>query len=292
MEIAIVIPFLNEDRYLGTLLESMAAQTRPPDRLLLVDDGSTDASPEIAARFAQRHAYARVLRRPPRALGRDRLIDAAEWRAFRWGFERLDGAFDVVAKMDADLRLNRGLLAAIDRAFEADPQLGMAGTYLSVVAPDGRYVPERSPAYHVRGPTKFYRRACYEQIDPVLSVPGWETIDEVKARMLGWRTLSVALPGEPSLHLRATGTLDGALRASRRDGQGAYSYGAHPLHVVLGAVNRLRDRPYLLGALNYLAGWGLAAARRVPRAEPEVRAFARREQLLRIRAILEGDQRP
>jgi poly-beta-1,6-N-acetyl-D-glucosamine synthase len=292
VKIAIVIPFLNEGRYLDTLLESMAAQTRPPDRLLLVDDGSTDSSPEIAALFAERFAYARVLHRPPRAVGRDRLIDAAEWRAFRWGFERLDGKFDVVAKMDADLRLNPGLVEAMERAFEADPHLGMAGTYLSVEAPDGRYVEERSPAYHVRGPTKFYRRACYEQIDPVLSVPGWETIDEVKARMLGWRTLSFSLPGEPSVHLRPTGTLDGGLRASRRDGQGAYSYGAHPLHVLLGAANRVRDRPYLLAAVNYLTGWTLAAARRVPRAEPEVRAFARREQLSRMRALVEGDQRP
>lgn len=286
MVIAIVVAFRDEEQHLPTLLSSLAAQTRRPDRVLLVDDSSVDASPAIAEEFAEAHSWATVLHRPRRPPTRDRLITAAERRAFLWGVERLGGSFDIIAKMDGDLDLAPDLLATLERRFEADPRLGMAGAYLSVVSPDGELVRERSPAYHVRGPTKFYRRECYEQVDPIPAVPGWETIDEVKARMLGWRTASVESPSGDSIHLRPTGTRDGALRGFRRDGQGAYSYGAHPLHVVLGAINRLRDWPKVLGAVSYLAGWALAALRRVPRAEPEVRLFARREQLGRIRRRL------
>jgi len=45
----------------------------------------------------------------------------------------------------------------------------------------------------------------------------------------------------------------------------------------------MRRRPYVLGGLSYIAGWGLAAARRVPRADPHVRAHCREEQRLRMR---------
>jgi hypothetical protein len=45
----------------------------------------------------------------------------------------------------------------------------------------------------------------------------------------------------------------------------------------------MRRRPYGLGGLTSLAGWGLAAARRLPRADRDVRAFCREEQRLRMR---------
>jgi hypothetical protein len=39
----------------------------------------------------------------------------------------------------------------------------------------------------------------------------------------------------------------------------------------------------VVGALNYVVGWGMAAAARAPRAEPEVRAYIRDDQLRRLR---------
>jgi hypothetical protein len=216
------------------------------------------------------------------------MITAPELRSFLWAVERLEEPYDVVVKMDADLRLSPELVAEMERQLLADPRLGIAGTYLSAPVAGGGLVRERNPAYHARGPAKFYRRACLEQILPISFAIGWDTIDEVKARMYGWRTQSFELPGGDVIHLRPTGSHDGALRGFRRDGDGAYRYGAHPLHVLLGTLNRLRDRPFVLGGLHYGAGWALAAARRVPRVEPEVRAHARREQLLRIRGFVSG----
>jgi hypothetical protein len=42
------------------------------------------------------------------------------------------------------------------------------------------------------------------------------------------------------------------------------------------------ERPLVIGGLNYLIGWTLGRVRRLPRAEPELRAFVRRQQLRRI----------
>lgn len=47
-----VIAYYNEADYLAATLESIAAQTCRPGRLVLVDNASTDASPEIACRVA------------------------------------------------------------------------------------------------------------------------------------------------------------------------------------------------------------------------------------------------
>jgi poly-beta-1,6-N-acetyl-D-glucosamine synthase len=286
MRIVVVVPFLNEAGFLPRFLESIAAQTRPPDRLLLVDDGSTDDSYATASEFAARHSFAVALRRPPRPPRRDRLATADEFRAFLWAVEGLDEPWDVVAKLDGDLQLTAETIAFIERQLELDPQLGMAGCYLTEVDPSGGEARLRIRPEHVHGATKFYRRECYQQMAPMPETLGWDTIDEVKARLLGWRTQSFALPGGDPLHLRKRATYDGVARGYRRSGRGAYIIGQHPLHVCLFAARHLQESGGLNGGANYMAGWVGAAAHRLPRAEPQVRSYVRRDQLRRIRGRL------
>lgn len=50
--LAVVIPAYNADTYLGTALAGVAAQTRPPDQVVIVDDASTDGTGEVARRWS------------------------------------------------------------------------------------------------------------------------------------------------------------------------------------------------------------------------------------------------
>jgi biofilm PGA synthesis N-glycosyltransferase PgaC len=288
LRIAVVVPFLDEEDLLPTLLASIARQQRPPDVLLLVDDGSSDGSTAVAARFARAHPYARLLRRPRRPAERDRMARAHEWRAFAWGLRRLGDAWDVVAKLDADLWLAPDLLAEVERRFVAEPDLGIVGAFLHERLPDGRMHLQRCPPTHVEGPNRFYRRECLEDVSPVPAILGWDTIDEVRARMHGWRTRSIHTREGRVVHLRRVGSHDGVLRGYRRAGWAAYAYGAHPLYVLASAAVRLRDRPLLACGVSYLAGYAAAAVRREPRAEPAARAWLRREQRARVAALLGG----
>jgi biofilm PGA synthesis N-glycosyltransferase PgaC len=280
-----VVAFLNEAEHLPTLLTSIDGQTRRPDRVVLVDDGSTDGSYELAQAFAAEHPYALALRRPPRPPESDRLATAAELRAFQWGLERVDVAYDIVVKLDADLELAPVHFAEVEEILRRDPGLGVAGAYLSIRRPDGSTAREQHPANHVRGPNKFYRREALQDIGLLEPHLGWDTIDEVKARMHGWRTTSVVLSGGETIHLRPTGSHDGRLRAFRRWGECAWGAGSHPLNVLAGGLVRAGRRPYLVAGGAYVLGWAQAALRRRPRAEPEVRAFKRREDLRRLRRL-------
>lgn len=290
----VVVPFLNEERHLPTFLSSICAQSRHPDCLVLVDDGSTDNSPAVGHEYADRHPWIRALRRPPRPPERDRLASAAELKAFHWGLEQVDvGKWDVIVKMDGDLKLSPDHFETVLAALEEDPSLGIAGAYLSIVDSDGRTVRETHPCDHVRGPNKFFRRACLEQIETLPPILGWDTIDERRARMHGWRTSSVELPAGDSIHLRPTGQHDGRLRAFRRWGFCAWGWGAHPLYVVVGAVHRFRRRPYVLGGVSYLFGYLHGALARAPQVDAETKAFGQREEKARLRNLLTavGEQR-
>lgn len=291
MRLVACVGFLNEESYLPAFLETLAAQTRLPDRLLLVDDGSTDRSPEIVREFVEQHEWARVLTRPARPPERDRLAQAHEYKAFLWAAGQIHEPHDVVAKMDADLRLNPHLIERVMAAFETEARLGIAGGRLCVETKAGGLRRERSPADHVRGPNKFYRRECLDQIMPVPPIAGWEAIDEAKAHMDGWETRTIDLPGEDTIHVRPTGAHDGRLRGYRRMGSNAWSYGAHPLAVLLGGVSRMKERPPVVSGFAFVAGWGYAALKRYPRADPDVREVVRADQLRRIRGYVPGVSR-
>lgn len=287
MRVAIIAPFLNEAAFLPLFLDSVLEQTRPPDLLLLIDDGSSDGSGEYAQAFAARSGFARALRRPRRPPEMDRLATASVVKAFHWGVDRIgDEDWDVVVKMDADLDLAPDHIETLLAAFDADPALGIAGSYLSVLTSDGGLQRETHPREHVRGPNKFYRRECLAQIEPIPDLLGWDTIDERRARMRGWRTSSISLPNRDTIHLRPTGAHDGRLRAYRRWGLCAWGWGAHPLYVVAGAARRMADRPYAVAGLNYLWGYTEAAVKRAPQVDDETKSFGRVEEKARLRRVV------
>ena len=84
--------FLNEEQLLPRMLASLARQTRSPELLLLVDDGSSEGSSALADAFARDHGYARLVRRPRGAASVDRLAQAAELIAFHWSLNSSAGS--------------------------------------------------------------------------------------------------------------------------------------------------------------------------------------------------------
>jgi hypothetical protein len=51
LDVTAIVPTYNRAEYLGDCLTSLLAQTRPPRQLIVVDDGSTDGTPELIRSF-------------------------------------------------------------------------------------------------------------------------------------------------------------------------------------------------------------------------------------------------
>ncbi len=84
--LSVVVPVFNVAPYLAICLDSLLAQTRAIDEIIVVDDGSTDACPEILRDYAARAANLIVIRRDNGGLAaaRNTGLDAARgtWLAF------------------------------------------------------------------------------------------------------------------------------------------------------------------------------------------------------------------
>ncbi|MGH3091205.1 MAG: glycosyltransferase family 2 protein, partial [Gaiellaceae bacterium] len=67
--ISAIVPIFNVRAYLEPCLESLAHQTMEDLEVVMVDDGSTDESVDIAERFAARDGRFRLVRQPNAGLG-------------------------------------------------------------------------------------------------------------------------------------------------------------------------------------------------------------------------------
>jgi len=92
--LSLVMPVYNVEPYLPDCLDSLIAQTRPPDEIIAVDDGSTDACPAILAGYAHRLPQMRVVRQDNGGLSAARNTGMAhargEWLVFLDSDDRVD----------------------------------------------------------------------------------------------------------------------------------------------------------------------------------------------------------
>ncbi len=258
--------------------DSVVAQTERPARWIIVDDGSTDESPEILAEYAARHDWINVIRREDRG---HRAVGPGVIDAFYAGLDLVSLTdYTYLCKLDLDLDLPRGYFAGLMDRMEADPRVGTCSGKAYFKDRAGRSISEGIGDDVSLGMTKFYRTPCFRQIGGFVREVMWDGIDCHKARMLGWKAVSWRDPELEFEHLRPMGSSQQNIYAGRRrHGRGQYFMGTDPLYFLATAVNRMRYRPYLLGGLatlqGYLGAWWRGEAQ-LP--DPELRAFIRAYQ--------------
>jgi glycosyltransferase involved in cell wall biosynthesis len=109
MKVTLIITVLNEARSLPTLLNSIAAQTCPPDEVIICDGGSTDGTIDLLR--AERRFPVRVIERPGSNISQGRNAAIAE------------ATGDVIASTDAGVRLDPQWLEKLIEPLAPSPAL-------------------------------------------------------------------------------------------------------------------------------------------------------------------------
>ncbi len=271
-----ITPARDEERLLPGLIRSMAAQKYRATRWILIDDGSADSTPEIVEQAAARYPWIEahhLERNRPRAPGGESVV-------MRFLARESLSQYDFMLRLDADLTFEPDFTELLLAEFDRDPALGIAGPVLYEER-QGRWCEVRVPSFHTRGAAKLYSRQCFAGIGGLEAGLGWDTVDEARAMMLGFRTRSFR--HIRAYHLRPQGAAGGAWRARLAAGRAAYLAGYSPLFMIARALRNFVAWPPLAGGLLMLAGFIEGYLRRWPRSvTPDLIRFVRRQQVRRL----------
>ena len=136
MYCAVIMPVFNEAPFLNQVLQSFVEQSDPLDLLILVDDGSTDNSPQILNQWAAEYSWIELI---PSDKQSKHVPGQKIVNAFNRGFDHLDTftkkhsiTVSLIGKFDADVILPQNYFANLKLAFDKNKKLGLASGLLYI----------------------------------------------------------------------------------------------------------------------------------------------------------------
>lgn len=269
--VLIISPAKDEAEFIEQTIHSLAWQTLQPALWVIVNDGSSDRTGELADQAAEKYPWIKVIHRPA---GTKRRVGPGVIEAFYAGLDSVNlDEFDFVCKLDADIHLPHYYFQGLINRFKINPRLGTISGKCFIPV-DGELVYERTGDEFTHGTAKLYRRECFQEIGGFVREVMWDGIDCHKCRSLGWEAKSISDPQFAIIHLRQMGSSHkNILHGRRRWGKGQYFMGTSVPYILAITAYRMMERPWVSGGLNILFGYLWAAMTRYPRFQDQ--AFRR-----------------
>ena len=278
MNYYIVIPAHNEEQFIALTLDSLISQTLLPSKIVIVNDNSTDSTAEIVLAYAKNHPFITLVEKKSSAI---HLPGSKVIQAFNTGLESVDANYDIIMKADADLIFPNNYLETINKHFQSDTRIGMAGGFC-YIEKNGEWILENlTDKDHIRGALKAYRKETFQQIGGLQAHMGWDTVDELLCKFYNWKVVTDATLHVK--HLKPTGA-NYNKTARYKQGEAFYTlgYGFIITAIASAKLALMKKQPLLF--LDYINGFWKAKASRTPLLVTEQQAkFIRNYRLKKMK---------
>ena len=278
MKYYIVIPTYNEEQFIGLTLQSLADQTVLPTKVIVVNDNSTDSTPEIVLAFAEKYPWISLVTKTSSAI---HLPGSKVIQAFQKGLESIDEDYDLIVKVDADLIFPSNYFETIIQHFESDATIGMVGGFC-YIEKNGEWILENlTDKDHIRGALKAYRKATFKQIGGLRAQMGWDTVDELLCKFYNWKVVT-----DESLHvkhLKPTGA-NYNKTARYKQGEAFYTLGYGFIITAIASLKLALRKGKLFLFIDYLIGFWKAKLSKKPMLVTDEQAqFIRKYRLQKMK---------
>ena len=258
MKVYCVIPTYNEEAFIAQTLNSLVQQTVVPDKIVVVNDNSTDKTADIIVDFEQKYPNISQVFNESK---NKHLPGSKVIRAFNKGFETLDDSFDIIVKLDADLILPNNYFERIIETFSKNNRIGMVGGFAYIEKNNEWILESLTDKDHIRGAFKAYRKKCFLEIGGLKPAMGWDTVDELLCRFYNWQIIT--LPDLKVKHLKPTGaTYDQSARYKQGEAFYRLGYGLWITAIASLKLALRKQKPLLF--IDYLKGFFKAKNNETP----------------------------
>ena len=248
----LVTPVKNEEENLQSLIESVSEQTIKPVMWVIMDDGSTDRTPEIIKEAREKYNWIQCIRL--NESGRDIGLHLAS--VIKTGFDfsfvycrnnKIN--FDYLGNVDGDITLEKSYFKNLIKKFEENPKLGIAS--------GSEYVLNGNQVLHIdlsvpSGGTMLMRGKCFEDCGGIPLSYSWDSALNIKAKVRGWEI--GRFDESKAFAVRFGCSAEGFLKGYEKGGEFNYYLNFRFLHVIFKGLKLSFQKPYYIG-LAYFYGY-------------------------------------
>jgi glycosyltransferase involved in cell wall biosynthesis len=264
----VVTPCRNEEKNLPNLVQSIVAQTLRPVLWVIVDDGSTDKTPEIIKEAKEKYSWIKSIRLDSSKRDLGLHLASIVKRGFDFGIEYCEkNGIDCcyLGNVDGDLTLEHTFFENILKEFEKDSKLGIASGGTNHIIGD-RVVHAKLREDEPSGGHMLIRRDCFEECEGVPLGYAIDSVLKAKARLRGWKTRR--FEENIATEIRDVSSAEGYWKGFVHRGETSYYLNLHPLHVTIKSIRYSFKRPLYTG-IAYLAGYLSSVIRRGKQVDEE-----------------------
>ncbi len=279
VNIVVITPVRNEEKFIDKTIVSVIEQTLRPLRWIIVNDGSTDNTPQMVEQRAAENDWISMVNSKDRGFS---AVGLGIVESFHKGYQEVkDLDWDYLVKLDGDLALDPDYFANLVDHFNEDPKLGIGGATCYLKEEDGFLTEEKTPTFHPIAAARMYRKSCYDEIGGLALTNAWDTVDLLRARAKGWTTRR--FPELRIIHYRIMSSRTGLWEGKKRTGRNLYLTGYSTLFLLFRCLYRLFKKPYFVESAGVMLGYFKAMLQNEPRVvTQEEMAYIRNEQFQRL----------
>jgi glycosyltransferase involved in cell wall biosynthesis len=267
---------------------SVTGQKVKPELWVIVDDGSTDDTPNILQNLKASHPYIQSIRLPSRPRDITFHYSYVCKQGFDYALEYCKEnkiEFEYIGLLDADTVLEENYFKKLLTEFKKDKSLGIVsgGVYYDN---GGKLSREMTDKNLPRGTGRVWTKECFVETGGYQVEPSPDSISNIKASLRGWRLMQY--PGVIQIQKRKTSAADGLWGGYVKNGWMAYYLGKNLFMALTNVFYYSVKFPYYTGAAYFWGYIGSAIKREKRIQDPEIRAYYRNFKLSGLFSRISG----
>lgn len=278
MNYVLITPAKNEEEFLPIVADSVIKQSLLPALWVIVDDGSTDKTPEIIEDLKNKYEWIHSIKLSEGERDLTFRVSFVYRSGFRYCIDYCSEhkiKYDLLGVLDADTQIYSDYFSDLIDEFKKDQRLGIASGM--IIDPITQKNERPDYDFEPMGTGRLITVRCYNDVGGYPHEPFADSITNVKAKLRGWKIAQ--FHHIKAAHLRKTNTAEGLWKGQMMYGRYAHYFNKNPILVILTVISLSVKRPFYPG-LAFMIGYIKAIAKKEKKInDKEIRDYYWNERL-------------
>lgn len=259
-KLIILIPARNEENSIAACVNAISNQTYPIRACLIINDGSTDKTDEIAKELALKHNWVHYVYfedRGFRNVGKG--VAQTVNKGYNYIKEIIGEDWDLLAKVDGDTIVSESYFEELIEKIEKNPEIVLVSGQVYYTKDAANFndwdniIVEKTLFSHPRGTGRIYKFDFWNQMNGLKEIHGWDSYADFFAKFTNQK--AILYPEIKMIQTRQTSSSNGLIKGRKKQGKTMFILGYNPFIAIGRSLKMMLRWPLLISGIAMLWGY-------------------------------------